>query len=60
MFRDKFWLTFALTIPTVIWWSAVERIIRLFADRNRPGSRRLTGATTISISPYGCGRQFGR
>ncbi len=24
MFRDKFWLSFALTIPTVIWSSEVQ------------------------------------
>jgi hypothetical protein len=38
MFRDKFWISFALTIPTLIWGHMLPRVLN-YSARHRSGVR---------------------
>ena len=52
MFRDKFWLSFALTIPVVFWSSDVQRWLGYTAP-SFPGSKLITPVLGTIIFLYG-------
>ena len=52
MFRDKFWLSFALTIPTVIWSPMVQEWLGYQAP-TFPGSRYIPALFGTAIFFYG-------
>src|SRR5260370_10505297 len=52
MFRDKFWLSFALTIPTVIWSPAVQHWLGYTAPFF-PGSRFIPAILGTIVFVYG-------
>src|SRR6266699_6035609 len=52
MFRDKFWLSFALTIPVVFWSSDVQHWLRYSAP-SLPGSRFIPAILGTIIFGYG-------
>src|SRR5258706_2018548 len=52
MFRDKFWLSFALTIPTVIWSPEVQHWLGFTAPPFR-GSRFIPAVLGIIVFVYG-------
>src|SRR5712664_4526361 len=52
MFRDKFWLSFALTIPTVIWSPEVEHWLGYTAP-SFPGSRLIPAILGTIVFVYG-------
>ena len=52
MFRDKFWLSFALTIPTVIWSSEVQHWLGYTAP-SFPGSRFIPAILGTIVFVYG-------
>jgi P-type Cu2+ transporter len=52
MFRDKFWLSFALTIPTVIWSSEVQHWLEYTAP-SFPGSRFIPAILGTIVFVYG-------
>src|SRR5580692_11964260 len=52
MFRDKFWLSFALTIPVVIWSSDVQRWFGYTAP-SFPGSKLVPAALGTLVFIYG-------
>src|SRR5258708_15251566 len=52
MFRDKFWLSFALTIPTVIWSPEVQHWLEYTAP-SFPGSRFLSAILGTIVFLYG-------
>src|ERR1700682_1559018 len=52
MFRDKFWLSFALTIPVVIWSSDVQRWFGYTAP-SFPGSRLIPAVLGTLVFVYG-------
>jgi P-type Cu2+ transporter len=56
MFRDKFWLSFALTIPVVIWSSDVQRWFGYTAP-SLPGSKLIPAVLGTLVFVYG-GRVF--
>ena len=52
MFRDKFWLSFALTIPVVIWSSDVQRWFGYTAP-SFPGSKLIPAGLGTLVFVYG-------
>ena len=52
MFRDRFWLSFALTIPVVVWSSDVQRWFGYTAP-SFPGSTLIPGALGTVVFVYG-------
>ena len=52
MFRDKFWLSFALTIPTVIWSPEVQHWLDYTAP-SFPGSRFIPAILGTIVFIYG-------
>src|SRR5262245_3480185 len=52
MFRDKFWLSFALTIPVVVWSSEVQHWLGYTAP-NFPGSAFIPAILGTFIFLYG-------
>ena len=52
MFRDKFWLSFALTIPTVIWSAEVQHWLGYTAP-SFPGSRFIPAILGPIVFVYG-------
>jgi Cu2+-exporting ATPase len=52
MFRDKFWLSFALTIPVVIWSSDVQRWFGYTAP-SFPGSKLVPAVLGTGVFIYG-------
>jgi len=52
MFRDKFWLSFALTIPVVFWSSDVQRWLR-YAAPSFPGSKFVPAIFGTLVFLYG-------
>jgi P-type Cu2+ transporter len=56
MFRDKFWMTLALTIPTLVWGHMLERLSGWMAPRF-PGSQWIAPVFGTAAFVYG-GRPF--
>src|ERR1700688_2657990 len=52
MFRDKFWLSFALTIPVVFWSADVQHWLRYTAP-TFPGSKFTPPILGIVVFVYG-------
>src|SRR5450631_247819 len=52
MFRDKFWLTFALTIPVIFWSTDVQHWLRYTAP-SFPGSRFIPAILGTVVFVYG-------
>ncbi|HJT20172.1 MAG TPA: heavy metal translocating P-type ATPase [Nitrospira sp.] len=52
MFRDKFWLSFALTIPTVLWSPEVQHWLGYTAP-SFPGSRFIPAIFGTAVFLYG-------
>jgi len=52
MFRDKFWLSFALTIPVVVWSSDVQRWFGYTAP-SFPGSKLIPALLGTLVFVYG-------
>src|SRR5580700_2861849 len=52
MFRDKFWLSFALTIPVVFWSSDVQRWFGYIAP-SFPGSQLVPAVLGTGVFIYG-------
>src|ERR1700724_2059191 len=52
MFRDKFWLSFALTIPVVVWSSDVQRWFGYTAP-SFPGSKLVPAVLGTLVFVYG-------
>jgi P-type Cu2+ transporter len=52
MFRDKFWLTFALTIPVVVWSADVQHWLGYTAP-SFPGSRLIAPVLGTIVFLYG-------
>src|SRR6202048_1518918 len=52
MFRDKFWLSFALTIPVVVWSSDVQRWFGYTAP-SFPGSKLIPAVLGALVFVYG-------
>src|SRR6266853_4635824 len=52
MFRDKFWLSFALTIPVAVWSSDVQRWFG-YAAPSFPGSKLIPAILGTLVFVYG-------
>src|SRR2546422_8800215 len=52
MFRDKFWLSFALTIPTVFWSPEVQHWLGYTAP-SFPGSKFIPAIRGTAVFLYG-------
>jgi Cu2+-exporting ATPase len=52
MFRDKFWLSFALTIPVILWSTDVEHWLRYTAP-SFPGSKFIPAILGTAVFVYG-------
>jgi Cu2+-exporting ATPase len=52
MFRDKFWLTFALTIPVIFWSTDVQHWLRYTAP-SFPGSKLIPAILGTVVFVYG-------
>src|SRR5580704_19784705 len=52
MFRDKFWLSFALTIPVVVWSTDVQRWFGYTAP-SFPGSKLVPAVLGTGVFIYG-------
>ena len=52
MFRDKFWLTFALTIPVTFWSTDVQHWLR-YAAPSFPGSKSIPAILGTVVFLYG-------
>src|SRR6266851_7966528 len=52
MFRDKFWLSFALTIPVVVWSSDVQYWLKYTAP-SFPGSKWIPAIFGTIVFAYG-------
>src|SRR6059058_157565 len=52
MFRDKFWLSFALTIPVVVWSSDVQHWLKYTAP-SFPGSKWIPAVFGTIVFAYG-------
>src|SRR6202158_3467956 len=52
MFRDKFWLTFALTIPVIFWSTDVQHWLRYTAP-SFPGSKFIPAILGTVVFVYG-------
>src|SRR5258708_1722610 len=59
MFRDKFWLSFALTIPVVFWSTDVQRWLDYSAP-SFPGSKLIPAVLGTVVLIYGGLRLFPR
>ena len=57
MFRDKFWLCFALTIPAVFWSADVQHWLRYTAP-SFPGSKFIAAILGTIVFVYGVGLGF--
>src|SRR4029077_19759143 len=53
MFRDKFWLSFALTIPVVVWSPDVQHWLGYRAP-SFPGSNLIAPILGTVVFVYGC------
>jgi len=56
MFRDKFWLSFALTIPTLIWGHMLPRVLG-YTPPQFPGAQLIPSVLGTAVFLYG-GRPF--
>jgi Cu2+-exporting ATPase len=56
MFRDKFWLSLLLTIPTLIWGHMLQRAFG-YTSPSAPGARWIPAAFGTAVFLYG-GRPF--
>ena len=52
MFRDKFWISLALTIPTLIWGHMLQRALG-YTPPNFPGSRWIPALFGTAVFLYG-------
>ncbi|MEO6447004.1 MAG: heavy metal translocating P-type ATPase [Gemmatimonadaceae bacterium] len=52
MFRDKFWITLALTLPTLVWGHMLQSALGYVAP-DFPGSSRLPAIFGIAVFAYG-------
>lgn len=52
MFRDKFWLSFALTIPVIFWSTDVQRWLHYTAP-SLPGSKFIPTILGTVVFVYG-------
>jgi Cu2+-exporting ATPase len=52
MFRDKLWLSFGLTIPTIFWSTDVRHWLRYTAP-SFPGSKFIPAILGTAVSVYG-------
>jgi Cu2+-exporting ATPase len=52
MFRDKFWISFALTIPTLIWGHMLPRVLN-YAPPAVPGQRWIAPVFGTAVFLYG-------
>ncbi len=52
MFRDKFWLSFALTIPVVLWSTDVQHWFGYIAP-SFPGSKLIPATLGTAVFVYG-------
>ncbi len=52
MFRDKFWLTFALTLPVIFWSTDVQHWLRYTAP-SFPGSKFIPAILGTAVFVYG-------
>src|SRR6202142_1150854 len=52
MFRDKFWLSFALTIPVIFWSTDVQNWLRYTAP-SFPGSKFIPAILGTAVFVYG-------
>ena len=52
MFRDKFWLSFALTIPTLVWGHMLPSAFG-YTPPGFPGSRWIAPALGTAVFLYG-------
>lgn len=52
MFRDKFWLSFALTIPTIVWSPEVQHWLGYTAP-SFPGSTLIPAILGTAVFLYG-------
>ena len=50
MFRDRFWITLALTIPTVIWGHMLQRAFGFMAP-HFPGSQWIAPVFGTAVFP---------
>jgi P-type Cu2+ transporter len=52
MFRDRFWITLALTIPTLVWSDMIQRWLR-FTAPSFPGSPYIPSVFGTAVYLYG-------
>ena len=52
MFRDKFWISLALTVPTLIWGHMLPRVLR-YSPPDVPGSRWIAPVFGTAVFLYG-------
>jgi Cu2+-exporting ATPase len=52
MFRDRFWITLALTIPTLVWSEMIQRWLR-FTPPSLPGSAYIPPVFGTAVFLYG-------
>src|SRR5262247_3554118 len=52
MFRDKFWISFALTLPTLVWGHMLQRAIGYTAPRF-PGAHWIPTVFGTAVFAYG-------
>jgi Cu2+-exporting ATPase len=52
MFRDKFWLSLLLTIPTLIWGHMLQRAFG-YTSPSVPGARWIPAAFGTAVFLYG-------
>lgn len=52
MFRDRFWLTLLLTLPTLLWGHMLPRLLR-YQPPEFPGSRWIAPAFGVVVYCYG-------
>ena len=52
MFRDRFWLTLLLTVPTLVWGHMLPRLLR-YQPPEFPGSRWIAPAFGVVVYCYG-------
>ena len=56
MFRDKFWLSLALTVPTLVWGHMLPRVLG-YTPPQFPGARLIPSVLGTAVFLYG-GRPF--
>ena len=52
MFRDRFWVSLALTVPTLVWGHMLPRVLG-YAPPHMPGARWLAPAFGTAAFLYG-------